>query len=147
MWAIPMCVSVLQSTLNSRYGLNYDQNGIVMTSGAASALAILCNTFLDRDDEVVTFAPYFWEYKSYVETMYGRLVPALCDQTTLQPDPKTFEAALSPRTRMVFINTPNNPTGAVYTEESIKKVAEILCRKEKEYGHPIILSPMSLTGF
>ncbi len=125
--------------LNSRYGLNYDQNGIVMTSGAASALAILCNTFLDRDDEVVTFAPYFWEYKSYVETMYGRLVPALCDQTTLQPDPKTFEAALSPRTRMVFINTPNNPTGAVYTEESIKKVAEILCRKEKEYGHPIYL--------
>ena len=125
--------------LNGLYELNYTQDGIIMTSGAASALAILCNTFLDRDDEVVTFAPYFWEYKSYVETMYGKLVPALCDQTTLQPDPKTFEAALSPKTRMVFINTPNNPTGAVYTEESIQKVAEILTRKEKEYGHPIYL--------
>lgn len=125
--------------LNNQYQLNYTQDGIIMTSGAASALAILCNTFLDKDDEVITFAPYFWEYKSYVETMYGKLVPALCDQTTLQPDPVTFEAAFSPKTRMVFINNPNNPTGAVYTEESIKKVAEILEQKEKEYGHPIYL--------
>ncbi len=125
--------------LNNRYHTQYTVDGIIMTSGAASALAILCNTFLDQDDEVITFAPYFWEYKSYVETMYGKLVPALCDQTTLQPDPATFEAAFSPKTRMVFINTPNNPTGAVYTEESIKKVAEIMERKEKEYGHPIYL--------
>ena len=125
--------------LNNRYHTNYTVDGIVMTSGAASALSILCNTFLDQDDEVITFAPYFWEYKSYVETMYGKLVPALCDQTTLQPDPQTFEAALSPKTRMVFMNTPNNPTGAVYTEESIREVARIMEQKEKEYGHPIYL--------
>ena len=125
--------------LNNRYHTNYTVDGIVMTSGAASALSILCNTFLDQDDEVITFAPYFWEYKSYVETMYGKLVPALCDQTTLQPDPQTFEAAFSPKTRMVFINTPNNPTGAVYTEESIREVARIMEQKEKEYGHPIYL--------
>ncbi len=125
--------------LNQRYHTRYTIDGIIMTSGAASALAILCNTFLDQGDEVITFAPYFWEYKSYVETMYGKLVPALCDQNTLQPDPATFEAAFSPKTRMVFINTPNNPTGAVYTEASIKKVAEIMERKEKEYGHPIYL--------
>ena len=125
--------------LNQRYHTRYTIDGIIMNSGAASALAILCNTFLDQGDEVITFAPYFWEYKSYVETMYGKLVPALCDQNTLQPDPATFEAAFSPKTRMVFINTPNNPTGAVYTEASIKKVAEIMERKEKEYGHPIYL--------
>ncbi|HIS47132.1 MAG TPA: pyridoxal phosphate-dependent aminotransferase [Candidatus Scybalocola faecigallinarum] len=125
--------------LNNRYHTNYTVDGIVMTSGAASALSILCNTFLDQDDEVITFAPYFWEYKSYVETMYGKLVPALCDQTTLQPDPQTFEAAFSPKTRMVFMNTPNNPTGAVYTEESIREVARIMEQKEKEYGHPIYL--------
>ena len=125
--------------LNEKYGMHYDEAGIIMTSGAASALSILCNTFLDKDDEVITFAPYFWEYKSYVETLYGKLVPALCDQKTLQPAPETFEAAFSPKTRMVFINNPNNPTGAVYTEESIKKVAEILERKQKEYGHPIYL--------
>lgn len=125
--------------LNNRYHTNYTVDGIVMTSGAASALSILCNTFLDQDDEVITFAPYFWEYKSYVETMYGKLVPALCDQMTLQPDPQTFEAAFSPKTRMVFMNTPNNPTGAVYTEESIREVARIMEQKEKEYGHPIYL--------
>ncbi len=125
--------------LNQTYDCDYDENGIVMTAGAAAALTILCNTLLDRGDEVVTFAPYFWEYKSYVETLYGRLVPALCDRKTLQPDPETFEAALSPRTRFVIINTPNNPTGAVYTEESIRKVCEIMERKQAEYGHPIYL--------
>ncbi len=127
------------SHLNQEFDMHYTEDGIIMTSGAASALAILCNTLLDKGDEVVTFAPYFWEYKNYVETLYGKLVPALCDQETLQPDPATFEAALSPKTRMVFINTPNNPTGAVYTEESIKKIVAILERKQKEYGHPIYL--------
>lgn len=125
--------------LNGKYGCRYEESGIIMTAGAASALAILCNTLLDRDDEVVTFAPYFWEYKSYVETLYGKLIPALCDMDTLQPDPGTFEAALTERTRFVLINTPNNPTGAVYTEESIRSVAAILERKQKEYGHPIYL--------
>ena len=125
--------------LNDTFGTNYDETGIIMTSGAASAIAILANTLLDFEDEVVTFAPYFWEYKSYTESFYGKLVPALCDMETLQPDPVTFEAALSPRTRYVLINTPNNPTGAVYTEESIKKVAAILEKKQAEYGHPIYL--------
>ncbi len=125
--------------LNKTYDCHYDVNGIAMTSGAAAAITILCNTLLDQGDEVVTFAPYFWEYKSYVESLYGKLVPALCSMETLQPDPATFEAAISPRTRFVIINTPNNPTGAVYTEESIKTVCAIMQRKQEEYGHPIYL--------
>ncbi len=125
--------------LNRTYDCAYTVDGIVMTSGAAAAIAILSNTLLDRDDEVVTFAPYFWEYKSYVESFYGRLVPAMCDTETLQPDPETLKAALSPRTRFVLINTPNNPTGAVYTEESIRSVCAILEEKQREYGHPIYL--------
>lgn len=125
--------------LNGKFQTSYTLDGIIMTSGAASAIAILCNTFLDMGDEVITFAPYFWEYKSYVESFYGKLVPALCDQKTLQPDPDTFEAAFSPKTKFVLINTPNNPTGAVYSEASIRKVAEILKQKEQEYGHPIYL--------
>lgn len=68
-----------------------------MTSGAAAAIVVIANSLLDNGDEVVTFAPYFWEYKSYVETLYGKLVPALCNMETLQPDPETFEAALSPK--------------------------------------------------
>ncbi len=125
--------------LNKTYDCHYDENGIAMTSGAAAAIAILCNTLLDQGDEVVTFAPYFWEYKNYVESFYGKLVPALCNMETLQPDPDTFEAAISPRTRFVIINTPNNPTGAVYTEDSIKTVCGILERKQEQYGHPIYL--------
>ena len=125
--------------LNGKYGCNYNEQGIVMTSGAASALAMLCNTLLDAGDEVVTFAPYFWEYKSYVETFYGRLVPAQCNMETLQPDPETLKEALSEKTKFVLINTPNNPTGAVYTPESLRQVAQILEEKQKEYGHPIYL--------
>ena len=125
--------------LNGKYDCNYTEQGIIMTSGAAAAIVVIANTLLDDGDEVVTFAPYFWEYKSYVETMYGKLVPALCNMETLQPDPETFEAALSPKTRFVLINTPNNPTGAVYTEESIRMVTDILKKKQEEYGHPIYL--------
>lgn len=125
--------------LNRKFGCNYDENGIIMTGGAAAAIVIICNTLLDIGDEVVTFAPYFWEYKSYVESFYGKLVPALCNMETLQPDPETFQEALSEKTRFVLINTPNNPTGAVYTDESLKKVAAILEKKQKEYGHPIYL--------
>lgn len=125
--------------LNGKYGCNYNEKGIIMTSGAASALAMLCNTLLDAGDEVVTFAPYFWEYKSYVETFYGRLVPAQCNMETLQPDPGTLKEALSEKTKFVLINTPNNPTGAVYTPESLRQVAQILEEKQKEYGHPIYL--------
>ncbi|MCR5667133.1 MAG: pyridoxal phosphate-dependent aminotransferase [Eubacterium sp.] len=125
--------------LNGKYGTSYEVGNICMTSGAASAIALLCNTLLDAGDEVITFAPYFWEYKSYVETLYGKLVPALCDQKTLQPDEKTFREAFSDKTRIVLINTPNNPTGAVYTEESIQMVADVLREMEEKYGHPIYL--------
>ncbi|SHJ05293.1 pyridoxal phosphate-dependent aminotransferase [Parasporobacterium paucivorans] len=125
--------------LNETYKTDYTFENIAMTSGAAAALVLISNTFLDISDEVITFSPYFWEYKSYVESLYGKLVPALCDQKTLQPDPDTFRAAFTERTRLVFINTPNNPTGAVYTEESIRMVCDILREKEQEYGHPIYL--------
>ncbi|SDB05987.1 pyridoxal phosphate-dependent aminotransferase [Eubacterium oxidoreducens] len=125
--------------LNGKYAASYGVENICMTSGAACAIALLCNTLLDAGDEVVTFAPYFWEYKSYVETLYGKLVPALCNQETLQPDETTFRAAFSEKTRIVLINTPNNPTGAVYTEESIKMVANVMREMEEKYGHPIYL--------
>ncbi len=125
--------------LNRTYDCAYTEDGIVMTSGAAAAITILCNTLLDQGDEVVTFSPYFWEYKSYVESLYGKLILAPCDPKTLQPDPETFAAALSPRTRFVLINSPNNPTGVVYTEESIRAVCAILEEKQSEYGQPIYL--------
>lgn len=125
--------------LNKTYSMNYTFESIVMTGGAAAAIAVILKALIDQDDEVITFSPYFWEYKNYVESFYGKLVPALCDQKTLQPDPETFRKAFSEKTKMVIINSPNNPTGAVYSEESIKMVCEILKEKEAEYGHPIYL--------
>ena len=125
--------------LNKTYGCRYDFSGIIMTSGAASALAILCNTLLDEGSEVVVIAPYFWEYKSYVETFYGKLAVAASAPETFQPDLESFEAALTEQTRFVLINTPNNPTGAVYPAETIQRMARILERKQEEWGHPIYL--------
>ena len=125
--------------LNGKYDTHYNEGGIVMTVGAASAIVVLMHTLLDFEDEVVTFAPHFWEYKSYVETMYGKLVLAQCNMETLQPDPETFRAAITPRTKAVLINTPNNPTGAVYTDASLPAVCAVLAEKQAEYGHPIYL--------
>ncbi len=125
--------------LNETYSMDYKLEDIIMTSGAASAIAVISKALLDMDDEVVTFAPYFWEYSNYVGTYYAKLIPALCNQETLQPDPETFRATFSEKTKMVIINSPNNPTGAVYTEESIKMVCDIMKEKEQEYGHPIYL--------
>jgi len=125
--------------LSKKYDANYEEKGIIMTAGAAAAMAITSNSLLDLGDEVVTFAPYFWEYKNYVEVYYGKLVAAQCNMETLQPDKENFIKALSPKTRFVIINSPNNPTGAVYTEESIKMVTDVLKEKQKEYGHPIYL--------
>ena len=135
----PEVRSHIANYLNEKFGCTYNEQGIIMTNGAASALVMLCNTLLDAGDEVVTFAPYFWEYKSYVTTMYGELVPAFCNMETLQPDPDTFRAALSEKTKFVIINTPNNPTGAVYTPESLRMICDILEEKQQEYGHPIYL--------
>jgi len=125
--------------LNKTFGTHYDVPNIIMTNGAAAALVNLCNVFLDSGDEVIAFTPCFCEYKSYVESFGGNLIPAPCDQTTMQPDPITFEAAFTAKTKMVIVNTPNNPTGAVYTRQSLQMISDILERKQKEYGHPIYL--------
>ena len=125
--------------LNEQYGTNYDYTGIFMTVGAGTGITSICNMILDPDDEVITFSPFFWEYKSYVGNFRGKLVTARCNMQTLQPDPVTFEAAFSPRTKLVLMCSPNNPTGAVYTEESLNAIAAIMEKKQKEYGHPIYL--------
>lgn len=125
--------------LKKNFQVEYTMEDIVITSGAAAALSLLCNTVLDQDDEVITMAPYFWEYKNYVECAYGKLVEAQCDQKSLQPDEHNFRQAFSEKTKMVFLNTPNNPTGAVYTEESIQMIVHVMEEMQNKYGHPIYL--------
>lgn len=126
--------------LNKLYGTLYSEKNVVMTAGAGSAMNLIMKSLLDIDDEVVALCPYFAEYKGYVENYYGKIVEAepLSDGSFL-PSAKNIAAAITPRTKAIIVNTPNNPSGVIYPAASIKKIADVLRAKEKEVGHPIYL--------
>ena len=100
---------------------------------------IIFKTILDPGDEVIVFAPYFGEYKSYAANVDAEVVEVAPDFETFQPDLMAFEKAINEKTKAVIVNTPNNPTGVIYHEETMKKMAGILEKKEKEIGHEIYL--------
>ncbi len=125
--------------LNRRFHTSFDYHNVIMTVGAAGGLNIIFKTILDPGSEVVAFAPYFGEYKSYAANFDARLVEAAPDFESFQPDIDDFREKLSPATRAVIINTPNNPTGVVYTDETMKRISSVLLEKEKEYGTDIYL--------
>ena len=110
-----------------------------MTVGAASGLNVAFKTILNPGEEVIVFAPYFLEYGAYVRNYDGKLVEITPDTTTFQPNLKEFEEKITANTRAVIVNTPHNPTGVVYSEEIIRRLAEILEAKEKEFGTVIYL--------
>ena len=125
-------------SLNRRFGTAYGPQNLIMTVGAASAINIFLKTILDPGDEVVTFAPYFVEYGNYVRNYDGilRVVPA--NIKDFQPDIEGLRAAVTSRTKAVIINTPNNPTGIVYSEETLRALQKVIAEKEAEYGTVII---------
>ena len=123
----------IADNLNHRFGTQFKYDNIIMTVGAAGGLNIIFKTILDPESEVVVFAPYFGEYKSYVANFDGRLVEVAPNTSDFQPDMVDFERKLTPATRAVIVNTPNNPTGVVYTEETLQEMAEILRKKEQEF--------------
>lgn len=110
-----------------------------MTCGAAASLRITLEAMTVPGDEYIIFTPYFPEYKVFVEAAGGRFVPVATDGATFQIDFDRLEAAVSERTKGIFVNSPNNPSGVVFTEESIVRLAAFLESKEKEYGHTIYL--------
>ena len=125
--------------LNKRFGTAFTSHNIVMTVGAAGGLNIIFKTILDPGDEVIVFAPYFGEYKSYAANFDAEVVEVAPDFETFQPDLTALEKAINEKTKAVIVNTPNNPTGVIYHEETMKKMAGILEKKEKEIGHEIYL--------
>lgn len=129
----------IASFTNKKYTLTLNENNIIMTCGAAGGLNIIFKTLLNPGDEIITFAPYFGEYKNYVNNYDGRLVIASSNLDDFQPDLKDLEAKITSRTKGVLINSPNNPTGAVYSEETIKALAEILTKKQEEFNTSIYL--------
>ena len=130
----------ISKSINKKFGTNFNQNNIIMTVGAASGLNIIFKSILNPDEEVLTFAPYFVEYNSYVEGYNGVLKIVSPNLETFEPNLKELEEKITPKTRALIINTPNNPTGVIYSEETIKKIAEILDKKkQKEYNTQIFL--------
>ena len=125
--------------LNRTFGLPYAQKDIFPTTGAAGAIAHALRAVTRPGDEVLTFAPYFPEYKVFVESAGAQLVAVPARLEDFQIDFAALEAALSPQVKGVIINSPNNPTGVVYSQETIRRLAQMLREKSRAYGHPIWL--------
>ncbi len=125
--------------LNKRFGTGFGYQNIIMTVGAAGGLNIILKAVLDPGDEVIVFAPYFLEYRAYVSNFGGKVVEVSPDLASFQPDLDDFEKKITANTKAVIINTPNNPTGVIYDDATMRRMAGILAGKEEEYGHEIYL--------
>ena len=125
--------------LNRTFGMNYTAEHIFMTTGAAGAIAHAVRAVTQPGDEVITFAPYFPEYNHYVNQTGAVLKVVPADTKSFQINFDELEKLLNPKTMALLINTPNNPSGIVYSTETIKKLAALLEEKQKEYGHDIFL--------
>ena len=126
-------------SLNERFQTSFAARNIVMTVGAAGGLNVALKILLNPGDEVIVFAPYFGEYRSYTANFDGVLVAISPDTETFQPKLDEFESKITEKTKAVIVNTPNNPTGVVYSEDTIKKLAAIMEAKQKEFGTDIYL--------
>lgn len=129
----------IAESLNRRFGTAFAAKNLIMTVGAASGLNVILKTVLNPGEEVIVFAPYFLEYGAYVKNYDGCLVEIAPDTTTFQPNLKELEEKITAKTRAVIVNTPHNPTGVVYSEDTIKKLAAVLEKKQEEFGSVIYL--------
>ncbi len=136
---IPSVRQAVAENLNRRFGMNYKKEHIFMVSGAAGAIAHAVRLVAAPGDEVVTFAPFFPEYHPYVDLTGAvlRVVPA--DTGSFQINFEAFDRVMNERVAAVLINTPNNPSGAVYSKETIRRLAAYLKEKQAQYGHEIYL--------
>ncbi|MBE6627588.1 MAG: pyridoxal phosphate-dependent aminotransferase [Ruminococcaceae bacterium] len=126
--------------LNARYQTSISPDSIYMTCGAAASLCITLKALnASADDEYITFTPFFPEYRVFVEAAGGRLVAVASDPKDFQIDMNAFEAAITPNTKAVIVNSPNNPSGVVFTAEKLKAACALMKKKSAEYGHPIYL--------
>lgn len=124
--------------LNKQHGESFTADSIYMTVGAAASLTISLNAIVCAGDEVIAFAPFFPEYRVFSEGAGAKFVP-LAPTEDLQIDGDAFAKAINANTKAVIVNSPNNPSGVVLTEESIKILCDVLKTKSEEYGHPIYL--------
>lgn len=125
--------------LSRKHGVTLNEDNILMTCGAAGGLNVILKTLLNPGDEVITFAPYFVEYRSYVSNYGGELVVVPTDIESFEPDITALKWAITPKTKAILINSPHNPTGVIYSEKVIQSLAAVLEEKQRELGTSIYL--------
>ncbi len=136
----PKTRKAISDNINKRYDKNYTADDVYLTCGAAASLTISLRAIIDADDEnVIVFAPFFTEYRVFVESMGAelRVVPALMPSLGLNL--AELEKTIDEKTVAVIVNSPNNPSGVVYSKEELTKLAQILTKKSEEYHHPIYI--------
>ncbi len=128
----------IANSLNKKFNTNYNENNIVMTVGAAGGLNVLLKTLLDPQDEVIVLAPFFAEYKNYIDINGGKMI--IVDAIEgFKLNIKGIEEAITSKTKAIIINSPNNPTGVVYSEEEIIALSNVLQHKQKELSKDIYI--------
>ncbi|MCL2819947.1 MAG: pyridoxal phosphate-dependent aminotransferase [Oscillospiraceae bacterium] len=135
----PAVRAAVAKSLNTRFDTSFDEKNIIMSVGAAGGLNVVLKTLLNPGDEVIVISPFFVEYGNYVSNFDGKLVIVPANSEDFQPDANAVRDAITPRTKAIILNSPNNPTGVVYTEESIKALSKVLKEKSKENGEPIYI--------
>lgn len=136
---LPEVREKIAASLSRRFGLPYEMEDIFMTSGAAGSIAHAVRAVVDQGDEVITFAPYFPEYGPYIADTGAVLKVVPADTESFQINFEAFASMCNEKTAAILINTPNNPSGIVYSTKTIEKLAEILKEKERQFGHPIYI--------
>lgn len=131
--------SALAEKISSEQKLSVEARHVIITNGAAGGLNTLLRTILNPDDEVICYSPYFVEYEFYAGNYGGKFVPVPSQQDSFTPDLDALERAITPKTRVMIINSPNNPTGRIYTKKELEGIAEVLETKSKKMNHPILL--------
>ena len=124
---------------NLKFGTSLTADNLYMTCGAAASLTISLRAIMNPGEECVVFAPFFTEYRVFIENAGGKVVVSLPEEKTFQVDIADFESKINENTKAVIMNSPNNPSGVVYSEKTVKAVCELLKKKEAEYNHPIYL--------
>lgn len=135
---LPALRNAIAADLNRRFAAGLSREDIQVVTGAAGGLGVCCHALLQPGDEAIVLVPYFSEYRAFIEGADGvvREVPPRAD---MQPDPEALAAAVNEKTRFVLVNTPNNPTGAILSEESLETLSELLRGAEARYGRPVYL--------
>ena len=131
--------AAVASSIEKRHGVKISPNLIYMTCGAAASLTVTLRAVMNEGEECIAFAPFFTEYRVFVENAGGKLVVSTPMAKTFQVDLADFESKINANTKCVIVNSPNNPSGVVYSEDTVKGICDVLKKKSAEYGHAIYL--------